>query len=99
MPINDALHQAARQSFRELTARRDQIVAVSTPLREMRDAYVQSEEAKIATARAEMDAEIATAEDGLFDINQEIGRLVRFLDGKTGDVGTSDDLVDPDVKA
>lgn len=85
------LNEQMRARFRELTAQRDAILAVSAPLRETRDAYLQAEEASLAEYRAEQDEAINAAEDGLFDIAQEIGRVSRYLDGKTGPVGTEAD--------
>lgn len=90
--LNPALRAAARQSFRQLTAQRDAITAVATPLREARDAFVREESLRLEAARSVMDAEILAAEDGLFALNQEIANLARFLGGKTGEVGTEADL-------
>lgn len=71
----------ARKLFHELQDRRDAILAVSGPLREARDAFVQK-------ARAEenaMNAAIKEAETGLYDIDVESASWARFLNGKTGE--------------
>lgn len=73
--------EAARARFHNLVGKRDSIRAVSGPLRDKRDALVQK-------ARAEEDAlnaQIKSAEDGLYEIDQEIGEIVTLLDGKTGE--------------
>ena len=72
--------EAMRARFHELGALSDEKLAVSTPLREQRDAIVQA-------AREQEDAlnaQIAEAEEGLFDIDMERGALARALKGKTG---------------
>jgi hypothetical protein len=60
----------------------DAIRAVSNPLREARDAFVQETTARIA----EMDAEIKAIEAPLYDLEQEraaCARAVRDEDGKS----------------
>lgn len=84
------INEEMRARFRDLTAQRDDILAVSTPLREARDAHLQEVEAELAIYRAEQDVAIAEAEEGLFEINQEIAKAARFLEGKTGPIGTND---------
>jgi len=68
-----------RVRFAELTAQREKITAVSGPLREKRDAFVKEMRAK----EDAMSAEIKTAEEGLFDIDQERAMIARALGGKT----------------
>jgi hypothetical protein len=86
------LNDQARARFRELTARRDKQRGASVPLREARDAALDALNRQAEDIRAEYAPQIAEAEDGLFEIDQEIARLARFLDGKTGPVGTEADL-------
>lgn len=69
-----------RRRFHELGAKREQILAVSTPLRDARDAFSAEVDAKLAA----MKAEIAKAESGLFDLEQERAVISRALGGKTG---------------
>ena len=76
-----------RASFLDLTAQRDSILAAAGPLRAARDRFVKDEIAPLEAKRAGMDAAIADAESGLYEVNQEIGRFVRNLGGKTGSVG------------
>ncbi len=73
--------EALRTAFHDLCDQRDAIRAVSTPMREARDAFVQD-------ARAQedaMNAAIREAEAGLFDIEMQIGAAARALGGKTGE--------------
>jgi hypothetical protein len=83
----DDLKEQMRAGFRDLTARREAIVAVAGPLRDARDAFVKTAMEPIEAERSVMDAAIAAAETDLYDVNQEIGRIVRYLDGKTGPIG------------
>ena len=80
MSIFDMTDDDARALFHKLGAERDAILAVSTPLRDKRDKAVQDFDAK----RAAMDAAIAEAESGLFEIDVRRGRIARMLGGKTG---------------
>ena len=70
----------ARALFHSLGAERDAILAVATPLRNARDAFVQNAQQQIT----DMNAEIAAAETGLFEIDQKRARIARMLGGKTG---------------
>ena len=54
--------------------------AKAAPLREERDAFVQGNEAK----EARMNAAIAKAEEGLFELDQEAAMIARALGGRTG---------------
>jgi hypothetical protein len=76
MAFDKAEHQVkTREAFDTLTKIVEQIRAVSTPLREKRDALVRAH-------RAEEDAintEIARAEDGLFAAEQERAMHARQL--------------------
>ena len=69
-----------RRRFHELGAKRDEILAKSTPLREKRDAVLAEMEASVKA----LSAEIKAAEAGLFEIDQERGAITRALKGKTG---------------
>jgi hypothetical protein len=88
------LDDLARARFRELTARKDAIMAESAPLREARDEHSRQSRA----TEDQMNADIKKAEEGLFDIDQEIAKLVRFLTpsgevvSQTGPRGTAEDL-------
>lgn len=84
------LEDQMRARFRELTAERDGKRAAAAPLREARDTAVQAAQAAMDAAHLQYDAAIAEQEDGLFDIDQEIARISRFLDGKTGEIGPQD---------
>lgn len=62
-------------------ALKDAAEAVSLPMREARDAF-----AREARAREEaMNAEIRIAEEGLFEMKQEMAFIARGLGGKTGE--------------
>lgn len=80
MDIFDMTDDEARALFHSLGAEREAILAVATPMREARDAFVQNADQQ----RRDMDAEIAVAETGLFEIDQKRGRIARMLGGKTG---------------
>jgi hypothetical protein len=69
-----------RKRFHELGAKRDAIMAVSSPLREKRDALA----AKMDAELKELATAIKAAEVGLFEIDQERGSIAKFLNGKTG---------------
>lgn len=69
-----------RARFRELGQKRSQMLAESAPLRARRDKLLNDAKAK---ARA-LDAEIAKAEAGLFDLDQERALISRALGHKTG---------------
>lgn len=71
---------AMRNRFAELTSERDAKLAAAAPLREKRDKLVN----KARAAEAAINAEIAEAEAGLFEIDQERADLVRALRGSTG---------------
>lgn len=73
---------AMRARFAELTQAREAILAISTPLRQSRDAAVNA----ARDAETAMNAEIKAAEAGLFEIDMERGALARALKGQTGDV-------------
>lgn len=90
------LEDSMRARFRELTATRDSRRSVSGPLRAERDEKLAALQMQDRAIRAEYDPQIREAEDGLFGIDIEIGRIVRFLNdnGKsaTGEVGTEADI-------
>jgi hypothetical protein len=70
-----------RKHFWALRAREDEILKVSTPLREERD-----EKAGGLTPQqaADYKARILAAEKGLFDLRNEIAATARALKNKTG---------------
>ena len=72
-----------RKRFHELGAKREEILARTTPLREKRDALVQ----EYAPRVRELEKEIrkVETEGGLFDLDQERAALARALKGKTGE--------------
>ena len=72
---------ALRARFAELGEQREAVLAVSTPLREDRDAIAQTAAARIAT----LDEAIMSVESGLFDVDQERAMIARALGGRTGE--------------
>jgi hypothetical protein len=68
-----------RARFAEITKLTADKRAKAGPLREERDAFVQGNAAK----EARMNAAIARAEDGLFELDQEAAMIARALNGKT----------------
>lgn len=69
-----------RARFAELDDQRRRIRARAAPLRRERDDFVQANEAK----EARMNAAIARAEAGLFDLDREAATIARVLGGRTG---------------
>jgi hypothetical protein len=84
-----------RKRFWELKAEREKIVAKRDPAREERDALV----AEQAKALEKADAKVKKAEEGLFDIDQEMAMLVRLV-GATGAPGAEGGVAmgDPEGK-
>jgi len=71
---------AMRKRFHEAQDERKAKLAASGPLREKRKELKRRYQAEIA----ELDQQIAAAEDGLFDLDMEIGTISKALNGKTG---------------
>ena len=71
-----------RARFAELRDQIAAIEAVSTPLREKRDAILAKAQAIADTAKP-LDVQILTAELGLYDAKNELAMLSRALNGKT----------------
>lgn len=71
---------AMRRRFHQNRAERAAILARSAPLREERDRIQAEADARIRA----LNAQIREAETGLFDLDNEAGRLARALGGKTG---------------
>ena len=69
-----------RARFAELSGTRTAILAISTPLRDERDAVSAAAQATIAT----IDIQIAAEEAGLYEIDQERAMIARALGGRTG---------------
>lgn len=76
MAFSKEAHEKRRD---EVEARITKIRDKSGPLREKRDRHVQA----AARKEAEMNAEIAKAEKGLFDLEQERAFLARALGART----------------
>lgn len=73
--------EGLRSRFAELQGEIAAIEATAAPLRQERDDLVNAARA----AEAEVNARIATAEDGLAGRRQELAMIVRALNGKTGE--------------
>ena len=71
-----------RLRFHELRAQIAAVEAVSTPLRAKRDA-IHARAQAIADAAEPLDAQILTAEAGLYEAKNELAMLSRALNGKT----------------
>jgi hypothetical protein len=69
-----------RARFWELKARADAQREKAAPLREERDKLVAEQMKELA----KHDAKVAKAEDGLFDMDQEMAVLVRAVGGRMG---------------
>jgi hypothetical protein len=80
MSLFEMSDDEARALFHKLGAERDAILAVSTPLRDERDAAA----AIARAAETAMNAAIKEAETGLYEIDVKRGRIARMLGGKTG---------------
>jgi len=70
-----------RARFHELDTQRNAILAVSGPIRAERDANIDD---LTPRQRAEYDARIKEAEQGLYEIEVERGELARALRGPDG---------------
>ena len=66
-----------RARFHELKAQRDKIRAKADPIREERDKLVAKQLKELAVH----DAKVKKAEEGLYDIEMEMGMLVRAIPG------------------
>jgi hypothetical protein len=71
-----------RARFGELRDQIAAIEAVSTPLREKRDA-IHAKAQAVADCANPLDLQILTAEAGLYDAKNELAMLSRALGGKT----------------
>lgn len=69
-----------RKRFHELNAKREAILAVSTPLRDKRNEAVATYESVVKP----LEAQIKQAEACLYEIDQERAVISRALRGKTG---------------
>ncbi|MGM5033519.1 hypothetical protein [Tardiphaga sp. 803_E3_N1_3] len=76
-------NELLRQRFAEAVQEREAILATTIPLREQRDAIVAKARA-IEVKSQPLDDQIKEAEAPLYDLNNEIARISRALDGATG---------------
>jgi hypothetical protein len=83
----DLSPEALRARFADLCDQRQAKLDASGPLRDQRDTLIRTSSVQVAA----LDAQIATAEDGLGDIAQEMAMISRALGGRTGDPATNDD--------
>lgn len=74
-------HEEMRARFWELKAQRDEKREKADPIRAERDELVAKQLKELEKA----DAKVAKAEEGLFDIEQEMAMLVRAVGGRMGD--------------
>jgi hypothetical protein len=68
-----------REEFKKLSSIRESIVSKSAPLRATRDKFVNDARDK----EQKMNDEIKSVEKDLYEIDQQIGMIVRALKGKT----------------
>lgn len=73
--------ESLRARFAELGEQREAMLAASGPLRDRRDTLAREAQEQIAA----LDSQIRTAEEGLFQIDQDRGMIARALGGKTGE--------------
>lgn len=73
--------ETMRKRFHELQAMRDKQRAKADPIRAKRDELVAKQ---LKELEAE-DKKVAAAEEGLFDIEQEMAMIVRAVGGKMGE--------------
>lgn len=76
--------QALRARFREAVAERDAIQAASKPLRDQRTA-LREQIAPLEEQDRRLVEQIKHSEAGLFDLQNEIGMIVRALNGNTAE--------------
>lgn len=69
-----------RMRFHELRRRIGEVEAVSTPIRQQRDELLAS----VRDQELALNEQIRAAEDGLFDMKQEMAMISRALGGQTG---------------
>lgn len=74
--------EAMRARFVEACAERDAVIEAAQPLRDQRDA-IKEQMAPLEAQERHLNTMIRAAETGLFDLQNEIGSLVRALNGKT----------------
>ncbi len=75
-------NELLRQRFAEAVQERDALMEQTTPLREQRDAIMAK--ARAAELKAQpLDEQIKGLEAPLYDLNNEIARISRALDGNT----------------
>lgn len=78
--------EALRARFRELTEKREKILAKSAPLREERDRIANEARAK----ETALNKRIKTVEADLYENEQERAMIARALGGKTGEPEAED---------
>ena len=82
-----------RQRFAELREQIAAIEAISTPLRQKRDA-IHAKAQAIADTATPFDAQILTAEAGLYEAKNELAMLSRALGGQTAALGGNTPVAD-----
>jgi len=73
-----ALKSRLRAEFDELVRKRDEIRAISTPMRETRDKFKNEMQARLR----QMDDEIRKIEEPLYELETDIGSLARAVGGR-----------------
>lgn len=92
-PKAPELQQLMRDRFKEANAEIAAIEAASAPLREQRD-ELRRQIAPLEAKERELNKQIKVTEDGLFELKNEVGSLVRALKGKTSAPGEEPALAD-----
>lgn len=83
MTVQFPTPEEARVEYHDLLAQQQAIMESAKPFRE---AYDAKREELARREKEELDpliAEMREAEEGLFEINQQMGRIVRYLNGDT----------------
>lgn len=73
-----------RQQYQELVAKKEEIIAKSRPLREAFDAKSREIDEKRDAELRPIEKKMKAAEQGLFEVSNDIAALARALKGRTG---------------